>query len=292
MEMLVERLGKVLPQLGASYEVVLVNDGSPDDSWAVITRLAERHAWVRGIDLMRNYGQHNATLCGVRAANHEVVFTMDDDLQNLPEEMPKLLAKLNEGFDVVYGVARKRRQSWWKSLFSGLVKRTIAWVMGLRSVRDIGAFKVFRADLRKAFDTFHGPDVLLDVLLSWGTTRFASVPVEESPRAQGASNYDFIKLVKVSLLVLTSYTTLPLRLASVMGFLFTFVGLLILLYVLLTYFSAGSVPGFPFQASIIAVFSGAQLFALGIIGEYLARLFERTGGRKPYAIGRTTKERG
>jgi glycosyltransferase involved in cell wall biosynthesis len=288
LDPLVERLGKVLPQMADSFEVILVNDGSPDQSWPVIERLAEKYNWLRGIDLMRNYGQHNATLCGIRTARFEIIFTMDDDLQNPPEEMPKLLAKLNEGYDVVYGVARRRQQAWWKNLFSALVKRAIGYVMGLRSVRDIGAFRVFRAELRKAFESFNGPDVLVDVLLAWGTTRFGAVTVDEAPRTAGTSNYNLLKLVKVSLLVLTSYTTLPLRMASVLGFIFTFLGLFVLIYVLITYFTAGSVPGFPFQASIVAVFSGAQLFALGIIGEYLARLFERTGGRQAYTIGRTT----
>lgn len=288
LSMLIERLAQVLPGLADSYEVLLINDGSPDNTWGTIEKLAQAHPWVHGIDLMRNYGQHNATLCGIRAARYEAIFTMDDDLQNPPEEMPKLLAKLNEGCDVVYGVARRRQQAWWKNLFSVLVKRAIGFVMGIRTVRDIGAFKVFRSCLRKAFDDFNGPDVLVDVLLSWGTTRFASVTVDESPRTVGRSNYDLIRLVKVTLLVLTSYTTLPLRLASVLGFLFTLFGFLILLYVLVTYFTQGSIAGFSFQASIIALFSGVQLFSLGIIGEYLARVFERTGGRKAYTIGRTT----
>jgi undecaprenyl-phosphate 4-deoxy-4-formamido-L-arabinose transferase len=290
LDMLIERLGKVLPTITDSYEVLLINDGSPDNSWGMIERLAQTYPWVHGIDLMRNYGQHNATLCGIRAARHEVIFTMDDDLQNPPEEMPKLLAKLNDGYDVVYGVARRRQQAWWKNLFSVLVKRAIGYVMGLRTVRDIGAFKAFRSSLLKAFEDFNGPDVLVDVLLSWGTNRFAAVTVEESPRTEGHSNYNFIKLVKVSLLVLTSYTTLPLRLASILGFFFTVFGFFVLLYVLITYFIAGSVQGFSFQASIVAIFSGVQLFSLGIIGEYLARVFERTGGRKTYIIGRTTDE--
>jgi glycosyltransferase involved in cell wall biosynthesis len=290
LDMLIERLGQALPTFSDSYEVLLVNDGSPDNTWRVIERLARAHPWVRGIDLMRNYGQHNATLCGIRAARYELIFTMDDDLQNPPEEMPKLLAKLNEGYDVVYGVARTRQQTWWRNFFSVMVKRAIGYVMGLRTVRDIGAFKVFRSHLLKAFEEFHGPDVLVDVLLSWGTTRFASVAVQEAPRMAGRSNYNLFKLIKVSLLVLTSYTTIPLRLASVLGFLFTIFGFFVLLYVLITYFTLGSVPGFSFQASLIALFSGVQLFSLGIIGEYLSRVFERTGGRKAYTIGRTTDE--
>ena len=285
---LVDELGKVLPGVADEFELVLVNDGSPDHSWQVISTLAQSYPWVRGIDLMRNYGQHNATLCGVREARYEVIVIMDDDLQNPPCEIPKLLEKLAEGHDVVYGVARRRQQAWWKTLASVVVKRAIAYVMGLRTVRDIGAFKAFRADLRKAFEDFRSPDVLLDVLLSWGTSRFASVPVDEAPRTVGKSNYNLFKLIKVSLLVLTSYTTIPLRFASIVGFLFTLFGMGVLVYVLTIYFTAGSIPGFPFLASTVIIFSGVQLFALGIIGEYLARVFERTGGKQTYVIGRTT----
>lgn len=286
--LLVDELGQVLPTVADSFEVVLVNDGSPDHSWEVICKLSQTYPWVRGIDLMRNYGQHNATLCGVREARYEVIVIMDDDLQNPPREIPKLLEKLGEGYDVVYGVSRKRQQAWWKSLASVIVKRAISYVMGLRTVRDIGAFKAFRTDLRKSFEDFKSPDVLVDVLLSWGTSRFASVTVDEAPRTVGKSNYNLFKLIKVSLLVLTSYTTIPLRFASIVGFLFTLFGMGVLVYVLTVYFTAGSIPGFPFLASTVIIFSGVQLFALGIIGEYLARVFERTGGKHTYVIGRTT----
>jgi undecaprenyl-phosphate 4-deoxy-4-formamido-L-arabinose transferase len=204
--------------------------------------------------------------------------------------MPKLIEKLNEGYDVVYGVARKRQQAWWKNVVSVFLKRAISYALGQPAVRDLGPFKAFRADLRKSFADFSGPDVLVDALLSWGTDRFASVIVDEAPRTVGKSNYDFIKLIKVFLLVLTSYTTLPLRLASVLGFGFTVFGFFIFIYVLVTYFTAGSVAGFPFLSSIVAIFSGVQLFALGIIGEYLARMFERASGRKAYTIGRTTDD--
>ena len=289
LSMLVDELGQVLPGVADEFELVLVNDGSPDQSWQIISELAQSHPWVRGLDLMRNYGQHNATLCGVREARYEVIVTMDDDLQNPPREIPKLLERLEEGYDVVYGVARKRQQVWWKNLASVIVKRAIAYVMGLRTVRDIGAFKAFRADLRRSFDNFNSPDVLVDVLLSWGTARFTSVPVDEAPRTVGESNYSLFKLIKVSLLVLTSYTTVPLRIASILGFLFTLFGVGVLAYVLTIYFTLGSIEGFPFLASTISIFSGVQLFALGIIGEYLARVFERTGGRPTYTISSITE---
>ena len=286
---LVDELGKILPDVANVFELVLVNDGSPDQSWEVISALSQTHSWVRGINLSRNYGQHNATLCGIRQANYEIIVIMDDDLQNPPGEIPKLLEKLKEGYDVVYGVSRKRQQVWWKSLSSRIVKRAIASVMGLRTVRDIGAFKAFHADIRNSFESFRSPDVLVDVLLSWGTSRFASVTVDEAPRGTGKSNYTLFKLIKVSLLVLTSYTTIPLRFASILGFMFTLFGVGVLIYVLVIYFTLGSIDGFPFLASTITIFSGVQLFALGIIGEYLARVFERTGGRPTYTISQTTE---
>lgn len=289
LEILVGRIQSAMKDYPAEFEILLVNDGSVDESWDEIVRLSEEHERVRGLDLMRNYGQHNATLCGIREAKGELIATLDDDLQYPPEDIPRLVEKLAEGYDVVYGVPRKRQQAWWKDFSSKIIKRAIAYVMGARSVRDIGAFKVFRADLRKAFDNFNSPDVLVDVLLSWGTSRFGSVTIDEAVRSIGKSNYSFVKLVKVSLVVLTSYTTIPLRIASLVGFLFTLFGIGILIYVSVIYFSVGSIPGFPFLASTISIFSGVQLFALGIIGEYLARVFDRTGGRPAYTIGRSSK---
>ena len=284
LPLLVSKLGEVLPTLGMGYEVILVNDGSADGSWREIMSLSEKFDWVVGVNMMRNYGQHNATLCGIREAQYEIVVTMDDDLQNPPAEIPKLLAKLAEGYDVVYGVARKRGQVWWKRWSSMVVKRAIAFVMGVRNVQDIGAFRAFRTELRRAFADFKGADVLVDVLLSWGTTNFASVEVNETTREIGESHYGFFKLIKVSLLVLTSYTTIPLRFASFLGLLFTLIGFGVFIYILVIYFTAGSIPGFPFLVSVITIFSGVQLFSLGIIGEYLARVFERTGGRSAYTI--------
>lgn len=285
LEPLAEALAEALPAVSSSFEVIMVNDDSRDDSWQVITALSERYPWLRGINLMRNYGQHNATLCGVREARYEIVVTMDDDLQHPPEEIRLLLEKLAEGYDVVYGVPHKRPHSWWRNAFSVLTKRVLAEIMGIRTIRDIGAFRAFRTRLREAFADYRNPNVILDVLLSWGTTRFATVTVNEKPRQAGHSNYNFAKLFKVTMVVLTGFSTVPLRFASTIGFVFTLFGLLVFLYVLYITLVHGSIPGFPFLASIISIFSGTQLFALGIIGEYLARIFDRSMDRPAYIIG-------
>ena len=147
LDPLIERLGQVLPKLADSFEVVLVNDGSPDNSWAAIERLSMQYSWVHGVNLMRNYGQENAVLCGIRAAHYEIIVTMDDDLQHPPEEIPLLLAKLNEGFDVAYGTPKKLPHSWWRNAFSVITKYAVSYVMGFKTVREISSFRAFRTFL-------------------------------------------------------------------------------------------------------------------------------------------------
>ena len=285
---LVAQLARALPMLSERYEVILVNDGSHDLSWEVICQLAQDYPWVRGINLMRNYGQHNALLCGIRAAQHEVIITMDDDLQHPPGEIPKLLGKLAEGYDVVYGTPEKKQHGLWRNLASRVTKLALQSIMGVETARNVSAFRAFRTQIRDAFANYQSPSVSIDVLLGWGTTRFAAVPVRHDPRRVGGSNYTFRKLVSHALDMMTGFSTWPLRAASLVGFGFTLFGFAVLIYVLGRYLiEGGSVPGFPFLASIIAIFSGAQLFALGIIGEYLARMHFRSMGR-PYGSIRNT----
>ncbi|HSL44966.1 MAG TPA: glycosyltransferase family 2 protein [Anaerolineales bacterium] len=279
---LVEQLSKMLPTFAQNYEIILVNDGSPDNSWPVIQRLAQQYPCVIGVGMMRNYGQHNATLCGVRAARHEIVVTMDQDLQHPPEEIPRLLAKLDEGYDVVYGAPRKLPQGFWRNFLTASIKLILAKVIGLPSVRNVSAFRAFRTSLRDAFANFQSPSLILDVLLSWGTTRFTSVEVNIAQAER--TNYSFRMLVRAAMLILIGYSTLPLRFASWVGFGMTLFGMGVFIYVLVIYFTAGSLPGFPFLASIIALFSGAQLFGLGIFGEYLARMFDRSMDKPSYVI--------
>lgn len=290
LDELTTRLEQVLPGLAEQYEVILVNDGSYDQSWAKIATLAQAYPWLRGMNLMRNYGQHNALLCGIRSALFPIIVTMDDDLQHPPEEIHHLLERLQEGYDVVYGVPEKMPHSWWRNAFSYLIKRILALIMGVKNLREVAAFRAFRTSLREAFSNYQNPNVILDVLLSWGTTHFTSVVVQEKPRQAGRSNYNFFKLFQYTMVILTGFSTLPLRIASLIGFLFTFFGLVVFIYVVGSYFIAGSIPGFPFITSIIALFSGTQLFALGIIGEYLARIFDRSMDRPAYIIEKTTSE--
>ena len=281
---LIQQLAITLPILFPKFEVICVIDGSPDNSWEIICSLGKKFKWLKGIKLLRNYGQQNATLCGVRLAKYELVATMDDDLQHPIKELPKLVDKLNTGFDVVYGSPITPPTGILRNLITNLTKRTLIWVTQNRMPRDISAFMVFRTHLRDCFKEFRSPDANLDVLLSWGTSKFSSVKVHIEERKVGKSNYNLAKLIRITLIILTGFSTLPLRIASVVGFFMTLVGLIVLAYVFIIYFTEGSVPGFSFLASLIAIFSGTQLFALGIFGEYMARIFNRSMDKPTYVI--------
>ncbi len=289
---LVARLEPVLRAVAADFELVLVNDGSRDGSWAVVADLAAQHPWIRGFDLMRNYGQHNALLCGIRAARHGIVLTMDDDLQHPPEEIPKLLAELARGFDVVYGTPEHESHGILRDLASQATKLALQKSMGAATARRVSAFRALRTGVRDAFVDYRNQYISIDVLLTWGTTRFSSVVVRHDPRTIGASNYTLRKLMTHALNMVTGFSTAPLRLASFVGFACALLGVGILAYVLWTKIVYGSpVLGFTFLASMVALFSGAQLFALGVLGEYLARMHFRMMDRPTYAVRDTSSER-
>lgn len=287
---LVQRLAALLNVFSDEYEIIFVNDGSRDKSWDMIVKLAATNKRIRGINLMRNYGQHNALLCGVREAQYEFVVTMDDDLQNPPEEIPSLINKLFEGYDVVYGVPETEQHGIWRDLASTITKIAMKEALGAEVARNLSAFRAFRLEVRSALQDYRSPYVSLDVLLTWATTRFAAIKVKHEKRQIGPSNYNFRKLVNHALTMMTGFSILPLQIASLMGFTFALFGMGVLFYILARYFiQGGSVPGFPFLASIIALFAGVQLFSLGIIGEYLARIHFRMMERPPYTIREKTQ---
>jgi undecaprenyl-phosphate 4-deoxy-4-formamido-L-arabinose transferase len=285
LPLLVERLQPVLDKLELPYELILVDDASRDKTWEIVQNLVNKYPWITGLSLMRNYGQHNALLCGIRAARYEVAVTMDDDLQNPPEEIPNLLAGLEAGLDVVYGTPQRQQHGLWRDLASWVTKLALQSTMGAATARNVSAFRAFRTSMRQAFAGYRSPYVSIDVLLTWGTARFGAVSVRHDARAVGESNYSFGKLLVHAMNMMTGFSTVPLQVASLLGFASTLFGIGLLIFVLGRYFlHGGSVPGFPFLACTIAIFSGVQLFALGIIGEYLARMHFRTMDRPTYTV--------
>lgn len=289
---LFRRLTAVLALLNEDYEILLVEDCGGDNSWSVIQELSKADPRVRGIQLARNYGQHNALLCGIRAARGEILVTLDDDLQNPPEEIPKLLKKMDEGYDVVYGTPAAETHGFLRNQASRITKLALQSSMGAETASKVSAFRAFRSELRNSFAEYRSPSVNIDVLLTWGTTRFSAIAVRQDQRTIGTSGYTLRKLITHTINMMTGFSTLPLQMASVVGFIFGTFGFILLAYVLGRYLIGGSsVPGFPFLASIIAIFSGVQLFALGIFGEYLARMHFRSMERPPYTIRQSAEEK-
>lgn len=292
LPVLVKEICLTLDQIDGEHEIILVNDGSQDNSWEVIETLSYEYPIIRAFNLMRNYGQHNALLCGIRHAKNEITVTLDDDFQHPPSEIPKLLTKLNEGYDVVYGVPETEKHNLWRNITSKLIKFILKKSMRVSTAQTLSAFRAFRTEIRGAFSDYRGTYVSIDVLLSWGTSKFSSVTVKHNKRLTGNSQYTLKKLLNHAFTLITGFSILPLQISSVVGFLSVIFGIFVFIYVIIKYInSSGIVPGFTFLASTLAIFSGVQLFAIGIVGEYLGRLFTRSLNFPQYTIRTETSGR-
>jgi glycosyltransferase involved in cell wall biosynthesis len=279
------QLSVVLPSITSAFEIIFVEDGGGDGSWAVIAELAAVDAHVRGVRMSRNYGQHNAVLCGIRAARNDVIVTMDDDLQHPVSEIAPLLAALGPDVDVVYGSPQTEQHGLLRDMASRLTKFALASAMGAETARNVSAFRAFRTRLREGFHDYRSPTVSIDVLLTWSTSRFTAIKVRHEPRTIGVSGYTVGRLISHAVNLMTGFSTLPLQITSIIGFALFLFGGAILVLVIVNYLLVGSaVPGFAFLASIVTIFSGAQLFALGVFGEYLARMHFRSMDRPVYLV--------
>jgi len=273
-------------QIQMDYEILLVDDGSSKVTWHTISGIAKSDPKVTGVRLGRNYGQHSALLAGVRAAKYEYVITIDDDLQNPPDQIPVVLEPLLKGSaDVVYGVPMETAHSGWRRLSGKWVRGLLTKALGVQEAADLSSFRGFKTGLRQGFAVNLGPGVSLDALLAWTTNQFTAVPVRHAERQHGSSNYSLKKLFRFALDTVTGYTTVPLRIVSVLGFVTAGFGFLLMsFFVLLPFFQGISVQGFPFLASTIILFAGIQLITLGVVGEYLSRMHFRVMNKPEYFV--------
>lgn len=283
---LVSRIKRSLVTLGGNFELILVNDGSCDGSWDVICRQAADYERVIGVDLASNYGQQAALLCGIRLARFNTTVTMDDDLQNPPEEIPRLIEKLDQGYQVVYGVPRVSHRSIWRRVVSALVRPALRIAsFGLVSFGQVGAFRAFHTELREAFKNQNSSCIPIDVLLSWGAKRFAAVVVEKRERTVGESGYTFKRLFRDTFMLLNNFAPIFLRLVISLAVLGV-TGVLMALWICFFRNSAHTV-GMPTEYSAILGFVTllvVEALALGCVGEYLVRFHLQALGRPSYII--------
>jgi undecaprenyl-phosphate 4-deoxy-4-formamido-L-arabinose transferase len=289
LPLLARRLFAVLDRTGIEYELVFVEDGGPDNAWEVLQGLrAERPERVVAIQLMRNYGQHNALMCGFRHARGQLVVTMDDDLQHPPEEVPKLLAAIRgSNLDLVYGSYGSKKHHAFRNLSSRLVNAFYRRVFKMPVT--VTSFRILRRELVESILYYSLNFTFIDGLLAWSTNRIGEVVVDHQPRAEGRSSYSLSKLLVLAFNLFTNFSLLPLQAVTLCGFLFATGGLGLAVYYLVQYLLSNIVvPGYASIIIAVLVLGGVQLLSLGIIGEYLGRLHLNVNRKPQYVVRQVT----
>lgn len=288
VEALIAAIAAALRPTGLPYEVILVNDGSPDHSWAVIEELCHDHPEVVGVDLRRNFGQDNAILTGLRLARGRAIAIMDDDLQHHPSDLPALLSKLDEGADVVYADFRVKRQAAWKNLGSWFNGKVAEWVIDKPKGIYLSPYKVLRREVAQLICRYDGPEPYVDGLLFQVTSRFAQVPVEHQPRYAGRSNYNLLRSIGVWSRLATGFSVRPLRLVTWFGLALALLGGLLAVVVVVYRLMfpedfEAAVAGWASLMVTQLLLGGARMVFLGILGEYVGRMHSAVSGKKPQA---------
>ena len=282
---LVPQLITVLKGTGRSFEIVLVDDGSKDGSWKVIRDLQSAYPeLVVAVQLMRNYGQHNALMAGFRTTRGELIVTMDEDLQHPPAEVPKLIDAIEAlELDVVYGWYDSKRHAGWRNLGSILVNAFYRKVF--RLAIHPTAFRIIRRCVLDCIFSYSLNYTYIDGLLAWNTSRIGEVQVAHQPRAAGRSGYSVARLLLLALNMFTNFSLIPLQFVSVCGIVVSLGGILLATYYLFKYFVHGiGVPGYASLMIAMLVLFGIQLLAQGIQGEYLGRLHLNVNRKPQYSV--------
>jgi undecaprenyl-phosphate 4-deoxy-4-formamido-L-arabinose transferase len=282
---LIPQLLAVLQPSGRSFEIILVDDGSKDGSWPVICKLQATYPdRLVAIQLMRNYGQHNALMAGFRQTRGALIVTMDEDLQHPPEEVPKLIEALeSRGLDLVYGVYDVKRHTGWRNLGSALINAFYRQVF--RMPVHPSAFRLVRRELLECIFSYSLNYTYIDGLLAWNTDRVGEVEVIHQPRGGGRSGYSLGKLVLLALNLFTNFSLIPLQVVSFCGLFASVGGMLLALFYLFKFILHHSdVPGYASIIVAVLVLGGIQLLALGIMGEYIGRLHLNVNRKPQYSV--------
>ena len=285
LPILVERLKAVLePLVSGAWQIVLVNDGSPDDSWNLIEKLCAEDKRVAGVSLMRNFGQHNAIMAGLRFAQGDYIVTMDDDLQNPPEEIPALFKEIQQGWDVVYGVIEtQKKHAWHRNLGSRMVLGTFKWIFDVDV--NITSFRILRRTIAQEILSYRRSFTFVDGVIAWHTKKIGSVAVDHHARLHGESGYSMAKLLTLTINMLTNFSLIPLQIATMLGFIFSLFGFSLASYFMVKkLFMDIPVSGFSSTIVTVTLLSGVQLLTVGVLGEYIGRIHINISNRPQYII--------
>jgi polyisoprenyl-phosphate glycosyltransferase len=284
LEEVSHRIKNTFEKITDDYELIFVDDGSKDQSWKKLQEIQKKDEKIKIIKLSRNYGQHNATLCGLRNGNGKYLLTLDQDLQHPPEEIPKLIKKIEEGYSLVYGRYRKKKHHWFRNFGSKITNKTLSKIAGRDFV--ITSFRIIKKAAIDSLEDFENPEVIIDILLSQVISdRDIGVVLVNHKQNKRDSNYSSFKLINISLNMIFNYTTAPLKIASILGLIFSLLGFGTALFYVIKY-SLGytTISGFTSVIAAVSFFSGLILLVLGVIGEYLGRIFVAVNKKPQYKI--------
>ena len=288
-----QRLSAVMGRLGRSYELLFVDDGSCDRSLELMRALSRRDPHTRYLSLTRNFGQTAALAAGLAASRGQGVITIDADLQNPPEEIPKLLAKFDEGFEVVYGVRANRQDPWIRRFCSEVISRFLKVAMHVSIQPDVTAFYITHRRVVEELNRCPERTRVHPVLCAWLGARTAHVDVRHERRFSGKSKYGYRPLLVRAMDLITGYTNVPLRMVSWMGFLFAAVGFVLAGWAVFQKLMVGTtLLGWASIMGALGLLGGVQLLAIGTLGEYLGRAYEQLLGRPLYVVRETHEANG
>jgi undecaprenyl-phosphate 4-deoxy-4-formamido-L-arabinose transferase len=279
------RLTESLGAIGKTYEVIYVDDGSTDDSGAILKEIHEQEQQVKVIRFNRNYGQHAAVLAGFQKAKGEIVITLDGDLQNPPEEIGKLVAKVEEGYEVVGGWRDSRRDPLIRRLLSWMINRVTSLTVGVR-MNDYGCMlRAYRRSIVERVCQCQELSSFIPALANSFAGSVAEISVEHSPRESGRSKYNPLRLLRLNFDLLTGFSLFPIQAVSLAGIFISFLGLaLAMLLAVRRFFVGPEVEGVFTLFAILFFFVGLQILALGLIGEYVGRIYMEVRQRPRYVI--------
>jgi undecaprenyl-phosphate 4-deoxy-4-formamido-L-arabinose transferase len=284
-----ERLMRTLSGMGRTFEIILVDDGSHDRSWEILTELHQKYpANLRALQFNRNFGQHQAIFAGFQAARGRVMITLDADLQNPPEEIPRLVAKIEEGYDTVGGWRENRQDSMFRKLPSLLVNLVMSKVTGTR-LKDYGCMlRAYRREVIDSINQCQESSSFIPALANIFSRRVAEIPVGHAERERGVSKYSLIKLLRLNFDLMTGFSNFPIHVVGFTGVAIAFLGLLFGLYLFIRRIFVGpEVEGVFTLFAILFVFVGLNTLGLALIGEYVGRIYREVRGRPRFVIRQT-----
>ncbi|HAQ70497.1 glycosyltransferase family 2 protein [Salibacteraceae bacterium] len=285
VERTVETILEVAANHSFSFEIILVNDGSPDNSWGVVEELAKKHIEVRSVNLLKNYGQHTAVYCGIAISKGDYIITMDDDMQNPPSEIPKLIAKIQEGYDLIFAEFVQKMHPGFRKLGTRMISYLNKEIFDKPKDLKLTNFRIFNRSTADRLLDYRTNYPYIPGLLLMSAGKMGNVITEHHSREIGNSNYTLVRILTLVARLLFNYSSYPLKLVSGSGIVISILSFLAgFAYILKSIFTGVHVEGWTTLVALISFLCGFILIMLGVMGEYLARILNQQTVSKPYQV--------